>query len=130
MKVWRAKNKHKTQEYEKIQRAKTRKIVLEHYGGIPPKCACCGEGQMEFLCIDHINNDGSNHRKRIGITSGHLASWIIKNKFPELFQILCHNCNNAKGFYGKCPHKNGSDSEVVYRRPARNPKTREYPQKR
>ena len=29
----------------------------------------------------------------------------IKNNFPKGFQILCHNCNIAKGHYGKCPHE-------------------------
>ena len=37
-----------------------------------------------------------------------LLGWIIKNNFPEGFKILCHNCNNAKGFYGKCPHQKQS----------------------
>ena len=35
--------------------------------------------------------------------------WLIENKFPAGIQILCHNCNLAKGFYGACPHQ-GEDS--------------------
>ena len=34
-----------------------------------------------------------------------LSVWMIKNNFPKGFQVLCHNCNLAKGFYGKCPHE-------------------------
>jgi hypothetical protein len=26
------------------------------------------------------------------------------NEFPDGFQVLCHNCNLAKGYYGECPH--------------------------
>ena len=31
--------------------------------------------------------------------------WLIKHKFPSGIQILCHNCNLAKGYYGSCPHQ-------------------------
>ena len=32
--------------------------------------------------------------------------WLKKHGFPkEGFQLLCYNCNCAKGFFGKCPHK-------------------------
>ena len=34
-----------------------------------------------------------------------LVIWIKKNNFPKGFQILCHNCNQTKGYYGKCPHE-------------------------
>ena len=43
--------------------------------------------------------------------STQLIDWIIKKNYlkdlqTEYFQILCHNCNAAKGGYGKCPMKN------------------------
>ena len=31
--------------------------------------------------------------------------WLIKHKFPPGIQVLCHNCNLAKGYYGACPHQ-------------------------
>ena len=37
-----------------------------------------------------------------------LMHWIIVNNFPTGFQILCHNCNFAKGIVrnnNKCPHQ-------------------------
>lgn len=34
-----------------------------------------------------------------------MIGWIIKNKFPKKFQLLCHNCNQAIGYYGSCPHR-------------------------
>lgn len=30
--------------------------------------------------------------------------WIKKNGFPDSVQVLCWNCNCAKGIYGYCPH--------------------------
>lgn len=77
--------------------------VIEAYGG---KCMCCGETNMEFLTIDHINNDGAEDRKNNGNKlGGKLYRWLIKNNFPkEEYQILCYNCNCSKGFFGYCPH--------------------------
>lgn len=81
---------------------KNRKACLEFYGGTPPKCACCGETIYEFLAIDHINGGGNKHRREIGVN---IYGWLVKNSFPGGFQVLCHNCNLAKGFYGICPHE-------------------------
>lgn len=33
-----------------------------------------------------------------------IEEWLKKNDYPKGFQILCHNCNMSKGFYGYCPH--------------------------
>jgi len=55
-----------------------------------------------FLTIDHINNDGAKHKKEIGML--HLYDYIIRNNYPDTFQIRCWNCNCAKGKYGRCPH--------------------------
>lgn len=75
--------------------------VLTHYGGNPPKCKCCGESTYEFLCVDHIEGHVGKHIPR---GTGTLLQCIREN-FPEGFQVLCHNCNMAKGFYGICPHE-------------------------
>jgi hypothetical protein len=76
---------------------KCRKKVIEHYGG---KCKCCGESNQWFLELDHINNDGNIQRKTVKID----VRWVIKNNFPDNLQLLCGNCNKAKGLYGVCPH--------------------------
>ena len=78
--------------------------VLIYYGGNPPKCVCCGEKTPVFLTINHINQDGAKHRKEIG--KGNLNRWIIKNHFPNKFEVLCWNCNWGKHINkGVCPHK-------------------------
>ena len=33
-----------------------------------------------------------------------MISWLINERFPEGFRVLCHNCNQAIGYYGECPH--------------------------
>lgn len=81
--------------------------VFNHYGVF---CACCGETEIEFLTIDHINNNGSMHRKEVGIIGGgsEFYRWLTENSFPEGFQTLCMNCNFAKGKTnnnGVCPHQ-------------------------
>lgn len=76
--------------------------MLQMYGG---RCACCGETEEKFLGIDHVRNDGWLDRKR-GLSGTQLYQWLKRNGWPkEGFQLLCHNCNLAKGFYGECPHE-------------------------
>src|SRR3990167_2907538 len=107
-------NNHKiyiarTVKNNKQNRKGKREQVIKHYGGNPPKCNCCGEKEIKFLTIDHINNDGAKHRKEINANniSGGLSGWIIRNNYPEDFQVLCMNCNWGKYInLGKCPHKN------------------------
>jgi hypothetical protein len=101
--------------------AELRLTVLQYYSkqlsnSNIPCCRCCGESEMEFLAIDHIAGkrqmDSETELIKLGYTSKltgkGLSSWIIKNNFPEGFQILCHNCNFAKGKKGNnntCPHE-------------------------
>jgi hypothetical protein len=89
-------------EYRKSRQKRIRKEVIKNLGGV---CACCGEKQIEFLTIDHINNDGAEHRRKIG-NSDKICVDIKRQGYPkDKYQILCFNCNCAKGIYGSCPHK-------------------------
>jgi len=87
----------------------TRLRIIDHYTQGTRTCACCGlDDGHEFLCLDHVNGDGSEHRKTLKASSGaKLFSWIIRNNFPDTIQVLCYNCNCAKGFSsdGICPHQ-------------------------
>ena len=75
--------------------------VFGHYGDV---CACCGEWRIEFLAIDHVNGDGAEHRKSVHPGHG-LYKWIRDHGYPPDFQILCFNCNWAKGNDSECPHQ-------------------------
>lgn len=89
---------------QKLYTFRKRLAVISHYGG---KCACCGETNLEFLTVDHIDGGGREHRKEIGDSSEMLVSWLIKNDFPPGFQILCSNCNLSKYIGGVCVHRRG-----------------------
>ena len=113
-KEWRRNHPEKIKEYRRKQnnrhyykgyfRKERLEVLMIYCDGKEPSCRCCGEKTYEFLSIDHINGRGSITREEIG-KSGGLYRWIKKNKYPKGFQILCNNCNMAKGFYGICPHK-------------------------
>lgn len=76
-----------------------RHAALEAYG---LACECCGEDTYDFLTIDHVNNNGAEHRKEIGTN---IYRWLKENDYPEGFQTLCYNCNMGKRLTGICPHQ-------------------------
>jgi hypothetical protein len=75
-----------------------RNKVLCYYGH---KCNCCGEAHKDFLAIDHIHNDGAAHRQKVKAGEA-MYLWLLKNNFPDGFQLLCHNCNWSKHINGGC----------------------------
>lgn len=94
--------------YMKEKRARIKEAVFAAYGGY--KCACCGETERLFLTIDHINNDGAAHRRKIvGKRTGAgypTYKWLLDNHFPKGYQVLCMNCNHGKRMNdGICPHQ-------------------------
>lgn len=111
---WNHKNRIRLREKAKNIRIMQRRECLEHYGG---KCACCGEMRYEFLSIDHVNGGGNKHRKELALSAGttvsgiHMVLWLKKNGYPEGFRVLCHNCNQAIGYYGACPHERERESQ-------------------
>lgn len=100
-------NKRRKEHYRELRRG-IKKAALDAYGGV---CACCGEKQIEFLTIDHINDDGAEHRKSIWGKDSRSAGgnrfyyWLRRNKYPSGFQVLCFNCNFAKFHFDVCPHR-------------------------
>lgn len=77
--------------------------AYERYGGY--RCACCGETEPQFLCLDHIKGGGTKHLKSIG-GADRLLLWLRDQNYPEgLLQVLCHNCNASRRFNdGVCIH--------------------------
>ena len=70
----------------------SRKIeVLTHYG-LCGKLRCCWEGcevvDVDMLTLDHIANDGAEHRKKI---TGSVYQWVQAQNYPKGFQTLCAN---------------------------------------
>ena len=106
---YRSENREWYSKLQKKYQRQRKQKVIDHYGG---KCACCGETLIEFLSMDHVLNNGAEHRRQIHKEYGNkhiggtnLYKWIIKHNFPEkIFRVLCFNCNASIGFYGYCPH--------------------------
>ena len=90
----------------KRNQAKLRDDVFGAYGGYI--CACCGEIELKFLSIDHINNDGGKERRSglYGSSGTAFYLWLRKNAFPAGYQVLCMNCQVGKHRNGGvCPHQ-------------------------
>jgi hypothetical protein len=79
--------------------------ALTHYSGGALCCACCGESTLEFLALDHVEGNGQSHRRQAGVRGGNgFFRWLKRSGYPPGLQVLCHNCNCAKGVARVCPH--------------------------
>jgi|SRR5579884_1796718 len=85
--------------------------AYERYGGA--RCACCGETELCFLTIDHINGGGRAHLRQMA-QDGPFATiyqWLRDNHYPPGFQVLCANCNMGRWRNGGiCPHQSKASS--------------------
>jgi hypothetical protein len=87
------------------QRARDRHLqdklaAFEAYGGAV--CACCGEIEIAFLTLDHVNGDGD------GRSDPHFYRTLRLDDYPDepALQVLCFNCNSGRVLNdGICPHK-------------------------
>lgn len=84
-------------DYQRKIYKRTKEKFIEMYGG---KCACCEEAIFDFLTIEHKNGQ----RRIIKETGTRAYRKAIKEYRPDLYEILCWNCNCAKGQLGYCPH--------------------------
>jgi len=92
--------------YDRERIAKTKVKVLTHYCGGKPHCVCNGEDcchsgpceitDIRVLTIDHINDGGTKQRKELNASGSLFYRWLVKNNYPEGFQVLCYNCNIVK----------------------------------
>ena len=117
-------------------RRNRKQLVFSHYSkklsnSDVPCCNCCGYTGIEFLTVDHIIPKREMEKKVTSLLRSiseiisptpkeiamgfkakrkgdPLNQWLITNNFPKGFQILCWNCNFAKGSPAvsfKCPHQ-------------------------
>ncbi len=102
------KNKVKIERKRKVSYKDARNDCIKYYSNGLMECMCCGEQDMRFLALDHMNNDGAEKRRNKDHPNGgmHFYRWLIVNNFPPGFQVLCMNCNWGKHQNnGVCPHK-------------------------
>src|SRR5215813_7795013 len=73
-------------------RERTRQLreeLVAAYGGC---CACCGVEGWQFLTVDHIESDGTDHRAALKGAGSAVYRWLRTRGYPkEGFQILCWN---------------------------------------
>ncbi len=83
--------------WAEIQNARRKEEVFLFYSKGAMQCASCGISDSDVLCIDHIYNNGREHRRLIGNKGGNaFYRWLQKNNYPEGYQVLCANCNQKK----------------------------------
>lgn len=76
--------------------------VINHYGSA---CYCCGEKDIRLLTIDHPDDDGKEHRDRVGSGLNFYLS-LRREGFPEGLRVACYNCNIGRSKNkGICPHQ-------------------------
>ena len=94
--------REKKTEAERKRRLKLQVDAVQHYGG---RCYCCGETIPKLLTLDHINDDGSSHRKELN--GMRLGEWAKRNNYPEgILRVACYNCNYGRYRNGGvCPHE-------------------------
>lgn len=60
-------------------------------GGV---CAICGNGELEFLTVDHILQDGSEERKKLH--PDQIKRKILRDpSCRSRYRVLCRNCNDS-----------------------------------
>lgn len=91
----------------RIYSAKLKYELLEAFGFA---CQCCGERHPDFLTLDHLV--GTNHYGTGSTTQQLYAEAKRDNWDKSKYQLLCLNCNAAKGWFGSCPHQTGETPEV------------------
>ena len=86
--------------YKKAKKGKDYGLINKEKAiyGYNQECQNCGENNIKKLTLDHVHNNGAEHRKKTGCGTGQvLYRWVIKNNFPpNVFQVLCFNCNCKK----------------------------------
>lgn len=99
MRQWNIDNGHLRKEKDREHR----RDAISRYGG---KCQCCGVAEYEFLTFDHVGGWGATHRATTKYAWS-IVKWLRREGFPQdgTIQLLCWNCNCARGVYGFCPHE-------------------------
>ncbi len=87
-------------DYLQLRYREVKLQVLQYYSKSKmPVCSLCGFTNILALSIDHIGGGGNAHRRelaKVGYASGGSGygfyRWLINNKWPSGFRVLCMNC--------------------------------------
>lgn len=101
-KAWIENNRDRYNASKFIYREKLKREAILRYGNGEIKCARCGFENIDALCLDHINDNGAEHRKELSISSrgnsGGINTYegLKRAGWPDGLQVLCFNCNQIK----------------------------------
>jgi hypothetical protein len=107
MRRWRVANAEKVRAYRKANREADRQRIQERhrrlraetiaaYGG---HCVLCGS--TEDLELDHVTDDGSAHRQRVGQS---IYGDLKRRGWPPVVALLCRPCHRGQhGRHGRGP---------------------------
>lgn len=100
---WIEKNRPRYNQAKSEYRFRLKIEALKHYSGGTMACAHCGfAADVDALTLDHIENNGAEHRKELGIgVRGGSAGTTMYERLRALgwlpgLQVLCANCNTIK----------------------------------
>ena len=92
-----------TRAYHREADRRRRQEILDHFGGA---CLWCGFDDPRALQIDHVFDDGADHRRSLSSTGRSkntagkvqtmLRRMIRNGEDTSRFQLLCANCNWIK----------------------------------
>jgi hypothetical protein len=121
-----AKSSQKQKEYRRARYRECQLKVFKAYSKSEvPHCAKCNFNDVRALTIDHMNDDGADHREAIRKELGRVSKigaeaqyyWLVDNNFPQGFQVLCHNCQHIKkygdnNYYAGSANKRYQETDV------------------
>lgn len=96
---WRALNRDQERERQRSISESNKNAVVNVLTNGEGTCRWCGQGDIDVLVIDHIEDNGAEHRRENGgrcFSGDRFYRWIIRNDYPPGFQVLCANCNLKK----------------------------------
>lgn len=100
--AWISKNRERYNAAKSEYRFKLKQEAIRHYSAGTMRCARCSFSGFDALVLDHINDDGAQHRRELGIGSrGASAGTTMYERLKALgwvdgLQVLCANCNTIK----------------------------------
>jgi len=106
MHEWRNANREKHRATCRARNDKNRKTVINHYGGSVPVAEKPLMSSYQSTTFITWNEERKQYKSQMWKS-------IIKRGFPEGFQILCYNCNNARAYYGNLPTSKGDKNDLL-----------------
>lgn len=92
LKEWKANNRDWYNSTELKRNRRLKEQTLTHYSNDKLSCVICGESRLDCLSIDHINGNGTEHRRKLGRNGNSFYRWLKGNNYPDGYRTLCMNC--------------------------------------